>query len=176
MNTTANITTTNERIVDRHIQSAIFKKLENAPVIFSDGGCVTVSDLTRLMGGSGIIVSNVELHRADRLPQNIFVWSGRDRDGHPIYGQLKLHLSFNSKKIMVSAELTLLDIDPITFKAAVENNGSDSDLTVKQRLSLVENIARRSIQDLREHPADIPPVVAHLVDVADLIETLNWIE
>jgi hypothetical protein len=166
---------TNQRIVDRHIQGALFRKLKNTPVIMSDGGTVTGIDIQRLLLANEVYVLDVELHRSDSLPLNIFVWSAKDPDGKPVYGQLKLHLEFNSHQIMVSAEITVLNIDPVTFKAAVEAQGDDV-LSTKDRLLLIESISRRAIQDLRERPGEVTPVVGHLVDIVDLIETLTWID
>lgn len=155
-----------QRVLHRHLRGAVFKNLNTTQLIFTDGGIVTCTDVERLLRQQGIDVGKIVIYRADEDPPNLFGWEGVDSSGSVMVGTLTLHLAYDSKRVVVSAEVT----ENSRRLAQVERRSTASALPVKQRLMLISSVARRAIADLRERPDELDVVVTHLVDIVELAE------
>lgn len=150
-------------------QGAIFRTLSPVPIIMSDGGVVSTADLERLIAVGGLHVADIRIHRSVEMTPGLFVWTGRDADdGHSVRGQLRFHFRHDPGHVVVSAEITVLNMDvPQWNKEAREDR---TGLNAEERLRLISSIGRRAIVDLRERPTELDVLAAHLSDVVELAE------
>jgi hypothetical protein len=164
MNSTAH------RIVRRYLHGDAFINLTPIPVVLADGGVVSVGDLERLLGHHGIEAHDVVLYRHDDDDTNLFRWAGRGVGREVVRGQLVLHLHYDSKHVVVSAEIALAS--RVVASQERDDDVSDTEpvLPVKARLMLIASTARRAIQELRDDPRNIAAILTHLTDIVEIAE------
>lgn len=142
--------------------------------MFSDGGVVSVADLECLLVNHGIEARDVVIYRHDDDAPNIFRWAGRGVGEEVVRGQLVLHLHYDSKHVVVSAEIALASRVVASQEPRDDATTTVPMMPVKQRLMLITSIARLVIEDLRDDPKNIPVVLAHLSDIVEIAETEGW--
>lgn len=95
------------RVAHRYLRSDAFIRLDPTPVMVGDGGVITPADLERALHGAGIEARDLVPYRLDDDPLNVFRWEGRDPKGNPVLGRLLVHLAYDSRRVVVSAEIVL---------------------------------------------------------------------
>lgn len=170
----ANLPDQPQRILSRHIQDAVARKQPIGTVTLPNAGSISATTISALASRLGLDVRDVEIQGSPRLPSNHFFWWGTDGDGEPVFGSIKFSTRSTPRRVEVTANISILDIDARTFTAAQSEMGDDAALSLRAWLMLIADLSSEASKDLISAPPQVATASAKLRAIRDTAIGLLW--